>query len=433
MNAADIIRKKRDRVELSDDEIAYIVNGYVSGEVPDYQMSAFLMAVWYSGMTDKETFTLTDVMMHSGDVLDMSVFGANTVDKHSTGGVGDKTTLIVAPLAASLGVVVPKMSGRGLGHTGGTLDKLESIPGYRTSLTPRQFFNCVKKTGLAVIGQNADITPADQKMYALRDVTSTVDSIPLIASSIMSKKLAAGAGSIVLDVTVGSGAFCKTTSEASQLAKKMVAIGKSFGRRVRAVITDMNVPLGRAVGNSIEVLEATDVLLGGGPSDLRKAATVLAAHMVSLVHDIPVKTVLDMASEALKSGRALSKFEEWISAQGGDTSFIRDHSRLGSAPYSSVYRSPRDGYISLMDAELVGRSAAELGAGRKVLTDTIDHTAGIILNKKTGDFCKKGEPIASFYSSDKKRFASAKAVFADSLVFGETAPKSRPLVKAVID
>ena len=433
MNAPDIIRKKQSHVELSDDEIAFLVNGYVSGEVPDYQMSAFLMAVWYSGMTDKEIYTLTDVMMHSGDVIDLSAFGAKTVDKHSTGGVGDKTTLIVAPLAASLGVIVPKMSGRGLGHTGGTLDKLESIPGYRTSLTPRQFFNCVKKTGLAVIGQNADITPADQKMYALRDVTSTVDSIPLIASSIMSKKLASGASSIVLDVTVGSGAFCKTTREASHLAKEMVAIGKSFGRRVRAVITDMNVPLGKAVGNSIEVLEATDVLLGGGPADLRKTATVLAAHMVSLVNDIPVETALDMASEALKSGKALSKFEEWISAQGGDTAFIRDHSRLEPAPYTSEYRAPQDGYISLMDAELVGRAAAELGAGRKVLTDTIDHAAGILLNKKTGDHCKKGETIAYFYASDKKRFATAKNVFEESLVFGESAPKSRPLVKSVID
>jgi len=433
VNTCDIIRRKRDGGVLTDEEIKYIVNGYVSGDVPDYQMSAFLMAVWFSGMTDAETFTLTDVMMRSGDVLDMSRFGENTADKHSTGGVGDKTTLIVAPLAASLGVTVPKMSGRGLGHTGGTLDKLESIPGYRTSLTPEEFFNCVKKTGLAVVGQNADITPADKKMYALRDVTATVDSIPLIASSIMCKKLAAGAGSIVLDVTVGSGAFCKTEEEATLLAEKMVAIGKAFGRRIRAVVTNMDVPLGFAVGNSIEVLEAVDVLLGGGPADLREAAVVLAAHMVSLTHGISPDEAMAMASEALESGRALLKFEEWIAGQGGDTSFIRDHSLLRAAPYKLDFKAPRGGYISHMDAELVGRAAAELGAGRRVLTDDIDHAAGIRLLKKTGDFCAPGDTVACLYASDESKLSPAAEVFGSSLDFADASPDPLPLVYAVID
>ena len=433
MNAVDIIRRKRDGAELTGEELAYIVNGYVAGEVPDYQMSAFLMAIKFSGMTDGEILTLTDIMMHSGDVLDMSCFGENTADKHSTGGVGDKTTLIVAPLAASMGVVVPKMSGRRLGFTGGTLDKLESIPGYRTSLTPDEFFESVKKTGLAVVGQTADITPADKKIYALRDVSATVDSIPLIASIVMCKKLAAGAGSIVLDVTVGSGAFCKTVEEAKLLAEKLVMIGKAFGRRIRAVVTNMDVPLGFAVGNSIEVLEAVDVLLGKGPEDVREVAVTLAAHMVSLTHGIAQDKAMDMASEALESGRALSKFEEWIAAQSGDTSFIRDHSLLKVAPYVLEYKAPRGGYISHMNAELVGRAASELGIGHFVISEDIDHAAGIRLLKKTGDFCAAGDTIACLYASDESKLSPAAEVFGSSLVFADAPPDPLPLVYAVID
>lgn len=433
MRMYDIIQKKRDGLELSDEEIRFLVEGYTRGDVPDYQMSAFLMAVYFKGMTPRETTTLTLAMMESGDRVDLSEFGDLTVDKHSTGGVGDKTTLIVAPLAAALGGVVAKMSGRGLGHTGGTVDKLESIPGFRTTLERDEFLRQVREIGLAVVGQSGSLAPADKKIYALRDVTATVDSVPLIASSVMSKKLASGAKNIVLDVKVGSGAFMKTVSQARELARAMVDIGRLSGRRVAAVLTNMDVPLGYAVGNALEVREAVEVLAGHGPEDLTAVCLELAARMLALAKGRPYAESLARAEAALREGLALRKFEEWIRRQGGDPSFIGEPERLGAAPVTAEFTAPMDGYVSSMDAELIGKAAAVLGAGREKAGDPIDYTAGILLRRKTGQPCEKGGTLAALFTSKKEKVDEARAYLEKAIRISPEKPEPQPLVYGVVE
>jgi len=429
----DIIQKKRDGLELTDEEIRFLVEGYTRGDVPDYQMSAFLMAVYFKGMTPRETTTLTLAMMESGDRVDLSEFGDLTVDKHSTGGVGDKTTLIVAPLAAALGGVVAKMSGRGLGHTGGTVDKLESIPGFRTTLERDEFLRQVREIGLAVVGQSGSLAPADKKIYALRDVTATVDSVPLIASSVMSKKLASGAKNIVLDVKVGSGAFMKAVSQARELARAMVDIGRLSGRRVAAVLTNMDVPLGYAVGNALEVREAVEVLAGHGPEDLTAVCLELAARMLALAKGRPYAESLARAEAALREGLALRKFEEWIRRQGGDPSFIGEPERLGAAPVTAEFTAPVDGYVSSMDAELIGKAAAVLGAGREKAGDPIDYTAGILLRRKTGQPCEKGGTLAALFTSKKEKLDEARAYLEKAIRISPEKPEPQPLVYGVVE
>lgn len=432
MRMYDIIEKKKMGESLTDDEIHFVIDGYVKGTIPDYQVSPLLMAIYFSGMDDRETAALTKAMMNSGDVVDLSEFGDATVDKHSTGGVGDKTSLVVAPIMASLGCKMAKMSGRGLGHTGGTVDKLESIPGFKTSLSPDEFFDQVRNTGLAIIGSTANLAPADKKLYALRDVTATVDSVPLIASSIMSKKLAAGAHNIVLDVKIGSGAFMKTEEDGRTLARKMVDIGKSFGRNIAAVVTNMDRPLGFAVGNSLEVLEAVSVLKNESRGDLRDICVALASNLLSLCYGWSEEESEARADEAIESGAALEKFKEWITAQGGDASFVDDPSLLGKAEYAFEFKAERDGYISHMNAETIGKTASVLGAGREKKTDDIDHTAGIILKRKTGDYVKKGETIALFYTSKEESEKAAAEMFSSAVDFSDESPVEKPLVYGVI-
>jgi len=428
LNICDIIRKKRDGGELTAAEIEFFVKGAVDRSIPDYQLSALLMAVFLRSMTDNETALLTDAMARSGDTVDLSCFGDLSVDKHSTGGVGDKTTLIVAPIVASLGGKVAKMSGRGLGHTGGTVDKLESVPGFRTELSPEEFTKQTEKTGLAVIGQAKDLAPADKVLYALRDVTETVDSIPLIVSSIMSKKLAAGSRSIVLDVKVGSGAFMKTADDARRLAEGMVTIGRRCGRKVRAVLTNMNMPLGKAVGNALEVAEAVEVLSGNGPDDLTEVCTVLASEMLSLCLGISTQEAALRVKESIRSGAALAKMKEWISAQGGDVCCIEDASRLPVATHSEDIVSRCEGYLCSMDAEKIGRAATVLGAGRRFKEDTIDHAAGIMIHKKTGDFVRKGEPLCTLLTNRPESIEAACNLFLQAVGFSAERPAHQPLI-----
>ncbi|MBR2883291.1 MAG: thymidine phosphorylase, partial [Clostridia bacterium] len=403
----NIIRKKRDGGELSHNEILSMIKDYTAGKILDYQMSAFLMSVFFNGLSEDEINSLTEAMAYSGDQIDLSCFGNETADKHSTGGVGDKTSLITVPIAASLGCKVAKMSGRGLGHTGGTVDKLESIPGYKTTLTKEEFITQTEKVGIAICGQSANLAPADKKLYALRDVTATVDSIGLIASSIMSKKIAAGAKNIVLDVKVGSGAFMKDEESARTLSKCMVNIGKSCGRKIRALITNMDIPLGNAVGNSLEVIEAIDILKGGGDKNLRTVSCALAAQMVSMVQNIPYGEALKKANDAINSGKAFLKFCEWIEAQGGDASVAENTDLFKKAALQKNVFASKDGYITHMDAEKVGSICVDLGGGRKKKDDVIDHSAGIILIKKTGDSVKKGDVIAVLHTNDEKSLDSA--------------------------
>ena len=428
MRMYDIIKKKRDGGALSKEEIDFFIKGYVDGSIPDYQASAFCMAVFYSGMTEEETASLTLSMAHSGDTVDLSRFGTLSADKHSTGGVGDKTTLIVAPICASLGCVMAKMSGRGLGHTGGTIDKLESIEGFNTALSPEEFFTQVEKTGIAVVGQTGNLTPADKKLYALRDVTATVDSLPLIASSIMSKKLAAGAHNIVLDVKCGSGAFMKTPEDAEALATEMVKIGKMCGRNTRAVITNMNRPLGNNIGNALEVQEAIDVLKNSGPEDLREVCLALATEIVASTKGISREEAEILTNDALTSGKAYNKFIEWVKAQGA----TQNELSFKKADYTYDVIAETDGYIVSSDAEKIGISAVILGAGREKKEDTIDMSAGIILNKKTGDKVTKGDTIATLYSCNKNSFEGAKKQFLDALEFSENEPIKEPLIYKVV-
>ncbi len=432
MTYNDIIRKKRDGGELTESEINYLISGVVSGDMPDYQLSAFLMATYFKSMTPAETALLTDAMANSGDTLDLSEFGELSADKHSTGGVGDKTSLIVAPIVASLGAVVAKMSGRALGHTGGTVDKLESIPGYKTELHPSEFISQSKKIGLALVGQSGHLAPADKTMYALRDVTSTVDSIPLIASSIMSKKLAAGAHNIVLDVKFGSGAFMNRLEDATELARAMVDIGNRCGRRVRAVLSDMDTPLGFAIGNVLEVREAVDVLRGAGPDDLREVSTTLAGVLISLVRNISVDDGISLAREALASGAAYTKFKEWIVAQGGDVRYITAPELFGEAPVCVEVRAEASGYISRMNTEKIGLTSSRLGAGREKKGDTIDPLAGIMLKKKTGDKVDIGDVVAVLYTSSPELAAEGARSFASAYEITKETPPSRELISDII-
>lgn len=432
MRMYDIIEKKRNGNELSKEEIEFFIKGYTNGSIPDYQASAFCMAVYFKGMTENETVLLTEAMANSGDTVDLSMFGTLSADKHSTGGVGDKTSLIVAPIVASLGGKVTKMSGRGLGHTGGTVDKLESIPGYKTTLSGDDFISQVERVGMAIIGQSGNLTPADKKLYALRDVTATVDSIPLIVSSIMSKKIAAGSHNIVLDVKCGSGAFMKTLDDAEILANEMVKIGKGCGRNTAALITDMDRPLGSAVGNSLEVIEAVQVLKGELDNDLKEVCVSLASELISLVLSVSHCEALTMVNNALNSGKAFEKMKEWISAQGGDVSFIENTDKFPKA--ESVYDvlADSDGYISSMDTEKIGLASVILGAGRENKEASIDFSAGIMLYKKTGDKISKGEKLATLFTNNKMSLEDAEKMYRSALFVSSVNSERKPLIYKVI-
>ncbi len=432
MRMYDIITKKKRGETLTEDEIRCFISEYTDGKIPDYQVSALLMAICLNGMNDEETYALTDAIAKSGDSVDLSEFGELSADKHSTGGVGDKTTLIVAPLAAALGCKVAKMSGRGLGHTGGTIDKLESFPGYRVDIPAQAFKKQVSEIGVAVIAQSGNLAPADKKLYALRDVTATVDSIPLITSSIMGKKLPSGARSIVLDVKCGSGAFAKTPEDAEILAANMVSIGKRCGRKTSALITNMDIPLGHGIGNILEVKEAIETLQGNGPSDLTEICISLAAAMASLALSIPFDEAKARAEEALFCGAALQKFKEWIGAQGGDITLIDNPGLFPKSVYEHKIIASRDGYISAMDAEAIGICAMELGAGRKTKEDEIDYSAGIMLNKKTGDKIAVGDIIATLHTNRPETFSSAEAVFNNSLSFSDIQTEKTKLIHKII-
>lgn len=396
MHILDIIAKKKDSQELSRPEIDFVVTGFTRGEIPDYQMSALMMAIYFQGMTPRETSDLTKAYVDSGDRLDLSAIPGIKVDKHSTGGVGDKISLIVIPLVACLGVPVAKLSGRGLGHTGGTIDKLESIPGFRTDLSPEEFIKQVQNHGLALAGQTGQLTPADKKIYALRDVTQTVDSIPLIAASIMSKKIASGADAIVLDVKCGEGAFMKDLDQATALAEAMVAIGKELSRETVAVLTDMNQPLGRAIGNATEVLEAAATLRGEGEAGLQAVAVAIAGHMLCLGKKAQDQASGEaMAREAIASGRALEKFRQFISLQGGDPSFLEDPSQLPTAKNQMEIKADRAGYCHSIQADDIGYAAMHLGAGRQTKELALDYGAGLILNKLVGDEVKLGDVLCT--------------------------------------
>ena len=430
MRMYDIILKKRANLPLTDEEIRFVIDGYVKGEIPDYQVSALLMTIVFNGMNARELGTLTLAMAQSGNMVDLSKIDGITVDKHSTGGVGDKTTLIIAPLVAACGGKVAKMSGRGLGHTGGTIDKMESIPNLKVSLEKDAFINQVNKIGLAVIGQSEGLAPADKKLYALRDVTGTVDSIPLIASSVMSKKLASGAQAILLDVKVGSGAFMKNIEDARELAKAMVDIGKENGRSVKAILTDMDRPLGHAIGNALEIREVIDTLKGHGPEDLTHECIIMAAHMLVLSHICDYETALSRVQEALDSGAALERLRMMIDAQDGDSRVIDDESLLAIGKFTYDVTAPQDGYITYMNTEQCGIASVMLGAGRTVKDGPIDYSAGIVMHKKTGDAVRMGERIATLYASDESLFTNAAQTYLAAITIGNTAPK---VVDTILD
>ena len=432
MTIYEIITKKKHNVELSTEEINWVVAGYVSGSIPDYQMSALLMAICFCSLSDRETTDLTMAMAKSGDMIKPETGGFN-VDKHSTGGVGDKTTLIVAPIVAACGVCVPKMSGRGLGHTGGTIDKLESIPGFKTEISFEKFVDNVKKAGLAVAGQTGSLVPADKKIYALRNATATVDSIPLICSSIMSKKLATGADGIVLDVKVGDGAFMKTYEDAEKLAEAMVRVGKLAGRKCVAVITDMEKPLGRAVGNSLEVIEAIEALKGKSPSDLMEVSLVLATEMLYVAGKGSSKDCRKMAEEAISSGKALAKLREMIELQGGNSKVIDDYTIFAQPERSKEIFAAEEGYISGISCEQTGLISLRLGAGRETKESDIDFTAGIIFDKTVGDKVRKGEKIATLYTSTDCDIEAISEDFANVITYKNTEnPCSEKIVKKII-
>ena len=432
MRMYDIIKKKRDGHSLSEQEIAFFVNGYTKGEIPDYQASALLMAIWFRGMSAEETAALTLAIRDSGETLHFSGIDGLRVDKHSTGGVGDKTSLAVAPIVASLGVKVAKMSGRGLGHTGGTVDKLEAIEGFRIDLTVAEMERVVNEVGLAIVGQSAELAPADKLLYALRDVTATVDSIPLIASSIMGKKLAADDDCIVLDVKCGSGAFMKSIDEARALARAMVDIGTRAGKRPCALITDMDRPLGNTVGNSLEVVEAIEVLRGNAPEDLTELCVALASHMLCLAECGDYARCEREVRRVIASGEALQKLADMVRAQGGDPTWITHPEKFPTAPHSLTVTAPKSGYITRVDAEGYGTASLLLGAGRNTKTDVIDPTAGIRLLAKTGDAVRAGEPIAIMYASNEALFGAAEEKLLTATEIGDSRPDPRPLIFDVI-
>lgn len=433
MNMVEIIQKKKDGLKLSAEEIKWFTDGYVAGIIPDYQASALLMAIYFQGLDEEETFALTDAMRYSGDTIDLSTISGIKVDKHSTGGVGDKTTLVVAPLAAACGVPIAKMSGRGLGFTGGTVDKMESIPGFRTSLSAEEFLSQVNDIGISVIGQTGHLTPADKKIYALRDVTATVDNFGLIASSIMSKKLAAGSDAIVLDVKVGDGAFMENHKDASILANLMVKIGNNAGRRTVAAITEMGQPLGRAVGNSIEVIEAIETLKGKGPRDITELACKLSGIMVYLggKADTP-EAGMEMTSEVLKDGRGLKKLREFIKAQGGNPDVTENYSLFPQHSVKRELKAPNDGYVEKIEAKRIGLASQHTGAGRATKEDDLDLSAGIYICKKVGDKVNKGDVLAEFYGNDENKIENALKEASKAFSIG-TAPVEPPvLIKEII-
>jgi pyrimidine-nucleoside phosphorylase len=432
--AIDVIRKKRDGVELSSAEIEGLVAAYTVGEIPDYQVSAWLMAVVLRGMTRPETAALTDAMLRSGEVLDLSSIAAKKVDKHSTGGVGDKTSLVLAPLAAAAGVAVPMISGRGLGHTGGTLDKLEAIPGFNVNLSVKRFREVLDTCGCAMIGQTAEIAPADRKLYALRDVTGTVESPYLICASIMSKKLAEGIDALVLDVKTGSGAFMKSEKDAVFLAELMVETGERMRKQMVALITDMDQPLGNKIGNALEVAEVVDVLRGGGPDDLRELCLELAGWMLYLGG--ASKTVAEgkqQSDKLISSGMALDKFRQMVELQGGDPHVIDDEKRLPQAQHSTQIRSANSGYLASMQCEQIGTACVILGGGRERKEDSVDPAVGIVLHRKVGDQVRAGEPLATIYYNAEARAERARQLIEASCDISDAAPVTgRPLVHRVI-
>lgn len=430
MRMYDLIMKKRNGEALTEQEIQYMIREYVAGEIPDYQMSVFLMAVYFKGMTEEETLAMTQAVAHSGEMVDLSGIEGVKVDKHSTGGVGDKTTMIIAPIVAACGVKVAKMSGRGLGHTGGTVDKLESIPGLHTSLSREDFFNVVNQTGLSVIGQSGNLAPADKKLYALRDVTATVDSIPLIAVSIMSKKLAAGNDCILLDVKTGSGAFMKSIDDSIALAKEMVAIGENAGRKTVALITDMDIPLGHNIGNSLEVIEAVETLKGNGPEDLTEVCVHLASNMLFLAGKGTLEECRSLVREVIANGEALKRLAAMVEAQGGDSSVIFDTDKFEKAAYQHEVLAKKSGYITFMDTESCGIASAMLGAGRETKDSQIDFAAGIILKKKVGDYVEAGEPMAVFYADKEELFAAAELRYQAAVTIEDEKANETPLVYA---
>lgn len=432
MRMYDVIAKKRNGETLNEEEIRFMIDGYVKGEIPDYQMSAMLMAIYLNGMSDKETAVLTNQVAHSGDMVDLSPIQGIKVDKHSTGGVGDKTTLVVAPIVAACGVKVAKMSGRGLGHTGGTVDKMESIPGMRTTLTEEEFFQVVNATGLSVIGQSGNLAPADKKLYALRDVTATVESIPLIAASIMSKKLAAGSDCILLDVKTGSGAFMKTLEDSITLAEKMVAIGEHAGKKTMALITNMDIPLGSLIGNSLEVIEAAETLKGKGPEDLTEVCLQLASGMLYLAGKGSLDVCRELAEKTIEDGSALERLVAMVEAQGGDSSVIKNTSLFEKAPFKREIIAPKSGYITHMDTERCGIASSMLGAGRVTKESEIDYTAGIALLKKVGQSVVEGEVMAVLYTSKEELFTASLEEFLSAVTIGDDKPEAEPLIYARI-
>ena len=429
MRMYDIIRKKRDGGVLTAEEIRFFTEGFSRGDIPEYQASALAMAIYFRGMTAEETRDLTFAIRDSGERLDFSGICGVRADKHSTGGVGDKTSLVITPIVAALGVKVAKVSGRGLGHTGGTVDKLEAIPGFRTELSEEEFVKAVNAVGAAIVGQSRDIAPADKKLYALRDVTATVDCLPLIVSSIMGKKLAADDDCIVLDVKCGSGAFMKTLEDSRRLAESMVEIGKMAGKRMMALITDMDRPLGLAVGNALEVVEAIETLKGRGPEDLTELCLILAGAMLYLAGkgDTP-EACRGLAEAAIRDGSALRVLKRMIRTQGGNDAVIDDYSLFGTAPIRREIRADRAGFIASMDTEGIGKTSLLLGAGRNTITEPIDYTAGLILEKKTGDAVREGDVIAVFHTSDEARLLSAEETFRRAVRLSEKQPEKKPLV-----
>jgi pyrimidine-nucleoside phosphorylase len=433
MRTVDLIQRKRDGDELTSEEIAYLIEGYTSGEIPDYQMAAFLMATFFSGMTDREVSALTTLMVRSGQTLDLSSIPGPKVDKHSTGGVGDKTSLIAAPIAASAGVVVPMMSGRALGHTGGTLDKLESIPGFRTNFSIDEFKSLVAEHGLCFIGQTEELAPADGKLYSLRDATATVESIPLIASSIMSKKIAMGLDALVLDVKVGSGAFIKKQVDARRLAQMMVGIGRRLDKRVQALITDMNQPLGYAIGNALEVMEVSQTLQNAGPPDLAEISVELAARMIWLAKKAnSLEEARILAERKLVDGSGYRKLKEVIQAQGGDPKVLDRFELLPNATGVREVTTPRAGYVSAIDAEYIGRAAAMIGAGRDRKEDEIDPAVGVILEVKVGAKVEAGSVLCRLYHTAEDRVDEAAELVEDAFRISSTRPDSRPLILEVV-
>jgi len=432
MTMCDIIEKKRDNKALTDEEIEFFIDGVVNNTIPDYQTSALLMAICFNGMNDHEVLVLTQKMAESGEEIDLSKINGLTVDKHSTGGVGDKTTLIVVPIAAALGCKVTKMSGKGLGHTGGTVDKLESIPSFRTVISQEEFYNNVNNIGAVMIGQSGELAAADKKLYAIRDVTATVNSIPLIASSIMSKKLASKSDCIVLDVKVGSGAFMKTIDEAEILANEMIRIGKYFNRRMAALLTNMDVPLGYCVGNTLEVIEAVEILKGQQKGELYDISVELAANMYSLTSGKNIELCRKLAAAAVEDGSAFKKLKEIVKAQGGDTSVLDNTDLFEKARYTRKVTALESGYIASMNAELIGKCGNELGAGRSEKDEEIVYSAGVKLSYKTGDYIQKGETLAELYTNNEDKLASAENIFRSAVEISQNKPNIGSLIYKVI-